>query len=78
AMGGIVLGAAYMLWMLQRVAFGQPRSEAASKLTDLNLREMFTVMPLAIAVVAIGVYPGPLLEAMDSSVTYVVERLAEF
>jgi NADH-quinone oxidoreductase subunit M len=78
AMGGIVLGAAYMLWMLQRVAFGQPRSEAAGKLTDLNLREMFTVMPLAIAVVAIGVYPGPLLEAMDSSVTYVVERLAEF
>jgi len=78
AMGGIVLGAAYMLWMLQRVAFGQPRTEAASKLTDLNVREMFTVMPLAFAVVAIGVYPGPLLAVMDSSVTFVVERLAGF
>ena len=76
AMGGIVLGAAYMLWMLQRVAFGEARSEAAKKMTDLNTREMWTIMPLAIAVVAIGVYPGPLLEAMDSSVTFVVERLA--
>ena len=76
AMGGIVLGAAYMLWMLQRVAFGEARTEAAKKMTDLNTREMWTIMPLAIAVVAIGVYPGPLLEVMDSSVTFVVERLA--
>lgn len=76
AMGGIVLGAAYMLWMLQRVAFGEARTEAAKKMTDLNTREMWTIMPLAIAVVAIGVYPGPLLEAMDASVTFVVERLA--
>ncbi len=78
AMGGIVLGAAYMLWMLQRVAFGQPRTEAAKKLTDLDFREILTVAPLAIVVVAIGVYPGPLLESMDSTVTYVVERLAQF
>ena len=76
AMGGIVLGAAYMLWMLQRVAFGEARTEVAKKMTDLNTREMLTIMPLAIAVVAIGVYPGPLLEAMDSSVSFVVERLA--
>jgi len=75
AMGGIVLGAAYMLWMLQRVAFGQPRTEAAGKLKDLDFREMLTVTPLAIAVIVVGVYPGPLLQAMDASVTYVVERL---
>ena len=78
AMGGIVLGAAYMLWMLQRVAFGQPRTEAAKNLTDLNFREMLTVVPLAVAVIAIGVYPGPLLQSMDASVTYVVEQLAGF
>ena len=62
--------------MLQRVAFGEPRTKAAGKLTDLNFREMLTVTPLAIAIIVIGVYPGPLLEAMDSSVTFVVERLA--
>lgn len=78
AMGGIVLGAAYMLWMLQRVAFGQARTEAAKTLTDLNAREMLTIAPLAIAVVAIGVYPGPMLETMDSTVSYVVQRLAGF
>ena len=78
AMGGIVLGAAYMLWMLQRVAFGQPRTEAAKNLTDLNFREMSTLVPLAIAVIAIGVYPGPLLESMDASVTCVVQQLAGF
>ena len=78
AMGGIVLGAAYMLWMLQRVAFGQPRTEAAKNLTDLNFREMSTLVPLAIAVIAIGIYPGPLLESMNASVTYVVQQLAGF
>jgi len=77
AMGGIVLGAAYMLWMLQRVALGEPRTEAARGLTDLSVREMLTVLPLAIAVFGIGVYPGPFLEAMDSTVIYVVEQFEQ-
>ena len=75
AMGGIVLGAAYMLWMLQRVALGKPRTAAAGALTDLNLREVLTVAPLAVVVLGIGLYPGPFLETMDASVTFVVERL---
>ena len=57
------------------MAFGRARTEAARKLTDLNLREMATVTPLAIAVIGIGLYPGPLLETMDASVTQVVERV---
>jgi len=77
AMGGIVLGAAYMLWMLQRVALGEPRTEAARGLTDLSVREMITVIPLAIAVFGIGVYPGPFLEAMDSTVLFVVEQFEQ-
>ena len=76
AMGGIVLGAAYMLWMLQRVALGQARTEAARNLTDISLREVLTLAPLVVAVLGIGLYPSPLLEAMDASVTYVVERVA--
>jgi len=62
--------------MLQRVAFGEARTDAARKITDINAREMLAVIPLAIVVVGIGVYPGPLLETMDASVTFVVERLA--
>lgn len=77
AMGGIVLGAAYMLWMLQRVALGEARTEAAKVLTDLNVREMVTVLPLAIAVFGIGIYPGPFLEAMDSTVNYVVAQFEQ-
>ena len=77
AMGGIVLGAAYMLWMLQRVALGEPRTAAAGGLTDLSVREIVTVLPLAIAVFGIGIYPGPFLEAMDSTVIYVVEQFEQ-
>ena len=77
AMGGIVLGAAYMLWMLQRVALGEPRTEAARGLTDLNVREMVTIIPLAIAVFGIGVYPGPFLEAMDSTVINLIEQFEQ-
>ena len=77
AMGGIVLGAAYMLWMLQRVALGEPRTEAARGLTDVSVRELVTVLPLAIAVVGIGIYPSPFLEAMDSTVIYVVEQFEQ-
>lgn len=76
AMGGIVLGAAYMLWMLQRVALGEARTETAKQLVDLNSREVLTVAPLAIVVVAIGVYPGPLLQSINSTVAYVVARVA--
>jgi NADH-quinone oxidoreductase subunit M len=76
-MGGIVLGAAYMLWMLQRVALGEPRTEAARGLSDLGIREIVTVLPLAIAVIGIGVYPRPFLESMNSTVTYVVERFEQ-
>ena len=77
AMGGIVLGAAYMLWMLQRVALGEARTEAARGLSDLSIREIVTVLPLAVAVIGIGVYPGPFLESMNSTVTYVVERFEQ-
>jgi len=74
AMGGIVLAAAYMLWMLQRVALGEPATKAASLLPDLTRRELATVIPLAILVLWIGLYPGPLMEMMDASVTQLLEQ----
>ena len=74
AMGGIVLAAAYMLWMLQRVALGEPATKAASLLPDLTRRELATVIPLAILVFWIGLYPGPLMEMMDASVTQLLEQ----
>lgn len=78
AMGGIVLAAAYMLWMLQRVVLGQPKTHAISQLSDLSIRELATVIPLAILVLWIGVYPSPLMEMMDSSVTHLVQHMAQY
>jgi len=76
-MGGIVLAAAYMLWMLQKVALGEPNTKAAAALPDLSNRELATVIPLAILVVWIGLYPGPLMEMMDASVTNLVNHMAK-
>ena len=74
SMGGIVLAAAYMLWMLQRVALGEPKTEAAKMLPDLSNRELATLIPLAVLVLCIGLYPGPLMEMMDASVTHLIQQ----
>jgi len=75
AMVGIVLAAAYMLWMFQRVALGEPNTKAASLLPDLSHRELATVIPLAVLVLWIGLYPSPLMEIMDASVTSLVHQM---
>ncbi len=74
SMGGIVLAAAYMLWTLQRVVLGEPKTEAAKILPDLSNRELATLIPLAILVLCIGLYPGPLMELMDASVIHLIHQ----
>ena len=78
SMGGIVLAAAYMLWMLQRVALGEPSTKAAGLLPDLSRRELASVIPLAILVLWIGLYPGPLMEMMDASVSHLVQQMGAY
>jgi NADH-quinone oxidoreductase subunit M len=56
---GVVLGAAYMLWLYQRVFFGELKHEENKTLQDVNLREVLTLVPLIVACVWIGVYPKP-------------------
>ncbi len=71
---GIILAAAYMLWMVQRVAFGTPVPENLPKLRDINLREMVTLVPLVILVFAIGLFPNPMLTRMHPSIEKVIAR----
>ncbi len=59
---GVVLGAAYMLWLYQRVFFGELKHEENKGLQDVNLREILTIVPLIVACVWIGVYPKPFFE----------------
>ena len=74
SMGGILLAAAYMLWMVQRLVLGEPSTEAAKVLPDLSNRELATLIPLAILVLCIGLYPGPLMEMMDASVIHLIQQ----
>ena len=73
AMSGIVLAAAYMLWMLQRVVLGQPRASLES-LPDLNAREIATLVPLVVGVFVVGLIPATLTTKLDSTVKSLLDR----
>jgi NADH-quinone oxidoreductase subunit M len=75
AASGIVLGAAYMLWLYQRTMFGKVDNPANSALKDLTGRELATFVPLLILAVWIGLYPSPFLRRLESSVARVVARV---
>jgi len=64
---GIVLGAAYLLWMFMRVFLG-PLNEEHKNLTDMNWRERLVLLPLCILVIVLGVYPQPVLNLMGATV----------
>lgn len=71
---GVLLGAAYMLWMLQRVVLGTPSHLVADQ-PDATLREVLTVAPLVVLVVVIGVYWTALLQYVDPAVTALAKAL---
>ena len=74
SMVGILLAAAYMLWMLQRVVLGEPKTEIAKVIPDLSNRELATLIPLDILLLFIGLYPGPFMEMMDASVVHLIHH----
>ena len=65
----LILGAAYSLWLVKRVVFGEISNSHVAALTDLTMREFFMLGVLAIAVLWMGVYPAPFTDAMQTSVT---------
>jgi NADH-quinone oxidoreductase subunit M len=75
AAAGIVLGAAYMLWLYQRTMFGTVTNPKNQSLPDLNLREFATFAPLLILAVWIGLYPKPFLDRLNTSVDRVMARV---
>src|SRR6202795_4243504 len=72
---GIILGAAYLLWLYQRVMFGPVTNPANEHLADLNAREYATLIPLIILCFWIGIYPGPLFRVLERPVQQIVEQV---
>jgi NADH-quinone oxidoreductase subunit M len=73
---GIVLGAAYMLWLFQRTMFGKIDNPKNLGLTDLSLREVAVFAPLIILAVWIGLYPSPFISRLETSVDRVMVRVS--
>lgn len=70
---GVVLAAAYMFRMLQRVAYGGTQNPDHSRVPDLGLREIVTLAPLLIFVFWIGLHPEPFMRVMHASVAHLLE-----
>ena len=74
---GVILAAAYMLRMLQRVAYGGTRNPDHSALKDLGLREIVTLVPLLVFVFWIGLHPEPFTRVMRASVQNVIAQSSQ-
>jgi NADH-quinone oxidoreductase subunit M len=72
---GIVLGAAYMLWLYQRTMFGKITNPLNEKLSDMSMREMATLIPLIIMAFWIGLYPKPFFDVLAKPVKQLVETV---
>ncbi len=72
AVSGVVLGAAYLLWLYQRVFWGKITNDENQHLVDLNLRELATLVPLVALCFWIGVYPKPFLDYLHKPVAQVL------
>ena len=72
----LILGAAYTLWLVKRVIFGEVANHHVAELQDLNFREFTILGLLAVAVLAVGLWPAPLLEVMQATVQHLVQQIA--
>ena len=72
----LILGAAYTLWMVKRVIFGDIANDHVRGLTDINAREMLVLGVLAVAVMVMGLYPKPFTDVMHVSVDALLKHVA--
>jgi NADH-quinone oxidoreductase subunit M len=72
----LIFGAAYSLWLVKRVVFGAVANSNVAQLQDLNKREFLMLGVLAIAVIAMGVYPAPFTDAMQTSVADLLKHVS--
>ena len=73
----MVLGAAYTLWMIKRVIYGEVANDNVAQLTDLNRREFIVLGVLALAVLLLGVWPAPLIDMMNVTIEQLIEQMGQ-
>jgi NADH-quinone oxidoreductase subunit M len=73
----LIFGAAYTLWMVKRVFYGEIANENVAALKDINKREFFILAILAFFVLALGIYPQPLTDMTNATVTQLLSHLAQ-
>ena len=71
----LVLGAAYTLWLVKRVIYGEVANDKVAALQDLNGREFLVLGALAAAVLLVGLWPAPLLDVMRASTQHLAQQL---
>ena len=71
----LILGAAYTLWLVKRVIFGTVTNDHVAHVEDVNGREFIMMAVLAVAVLALGLWPAPLLQVMKPSVEHLVQHI---
>jgi NADH-quinone oxidoreductase subunit M len=76
AASALIFGAAYTLWMFKRVYLGPVANDHVKDLVDINAREFLVMSLLAVAVLAMGVYPKPFTDVMDVSVTQLLKHVS--
>jgi NADH-quinone oxidoreductase subunit M len=72
---GLILGAAYMLYLYQRVIFGSLTKDSLAAIKDMSLREVAIFAPLIVLVILMGVYPAPFLDIMHVSVANMITNI---
>ena len=73
----LILGAAYTLWLVKRVVFGEVVHEGVATLKDINARETLILGVLAVAVLALGLYPAPLVDVMHASIDNLIQHVIQ-
>jgi NADH-quinone oxidoreductase subunit M len=74
---GVILAAVYMLWMFQRVMFGEVTNPKNENLSDMSKREVAVLLPVVLLIIWIGVYPKPFLKPMEATVNGLIQRIEQ-
>jgi NADH-quinone oxidoreductase subunit M len=72
----LIVGAAYTLWLVKRVVFGEIGNAHVAELEDINPREWIVLGTFAIGVLALGVYPKPLTDLMEPAIAQIASQIA--